>query len=386
MTTTAAPTAFSAAECRLDDFVAVVEQPVSAADYPLAESTGGGAVVYDAASIRAHVPSGAVAAEIVTALSTGPGIIVIRGAVERDVVDRATTAFHRIIEDERSANTARGDHFGKPGANDRVWNALEKLAVADPDTFVAYYSSDMIALGARAWLGPAYQITSQVNVVNPGGQAQAPHRDYHLGFMTDETAEQYPRHVHGFSAALTLQGALAHGDMPVESGPTKYLPHSHKYEAGYLAWRRREFIDYFEQHYVQLPLATGDLVYFNPALFHAAGSNVTTDIRRTANLLQVNSAFGRTMESVDRERMSVAIYPALQRAKRAGMTQAALDTVIAASAEGYAFPTNLDLDQPVGKLTPDSQADVVRQALSEGWSTEALAVELGAHGARRRTV
>lgn len=376
---------FSADDCRLDEFITLVGQEVPAADYPIADSTDTGAVVFDAARVRPHVASGAAEAEIVKALSAGPGIVVIRHAVDRDIVDRATTAFRRIIEDERVAHGARGDHFGKPGANDRVWNALEKLAVEDPDTFVAYYSSDMIALGARAWLGPAYQITSQVNVVNPGGQAQAPHRDYHLGFMTDEMAERYPRHVHRFSAALTLQGALAHGDMPVESGPTKYLPHSHKYEPGYLAWRRPEFAEYFEQHYMQVPLAAGDLVYFNPALFHAAGSNMTADVRRMANLLQVNSAFGRTMESVDRERMSLAIYPALQRAHRLGMPDALLDNVIAASAEGYAFPTNLDLDQPVDSLTPDSQADVVRRALSAGAGVDSLAADLTAHAARRRT-
>ena len=45
-----------------------------------------------------------------------------------------------------------GDHFAKPGANDRVWGALDKLAVADPETFAAYYSNDVLALGqTRRW-------------------------------------------------------------------------------------------------------------------------------------------------------------------------------------------------------------------------------------------
>ncbi len=43
-----------------------------------------------------------------------------------------------------------------------------------------------------AWLGPGYQVTSQVNVVNPGGQAQVAHRDYHLGFMTEAQAPRTP--------------------------------------------------------------------------------------------------------------------------------------------------------------------------------------------------
>jgi hypothetical protein len=39
---------------------------------------------------------------------------------------------------------------------------------------------------------------------------------------------------------------------------------------------------------------------------------------------------------------------------------------VAASAEGYAFPTNLDRDQPLGGMAPPSQADVVLSALADG--------------------
>ena len=48
------------------------------------------------------------------------------------------------------------------------------------------------------------------------------------------------------SALLTLQGAVAHTDMPVESGPTKLLPFSQRYPQGYVAWRRADFRAYFE--------------------------------------------------------------------------------------------------------------------------------------------
>ena len=40
----------------------------------------------------------------------------------------------------------------------------------------------------------------------------------------DERAADYPAHVHRFSPMLTLQGAVAHCDMPVATGPTMYLP------------------------------------------------------------------------------------------------------------------------------------------------------------------
>ncbi len=278
-----------------------------------------------------------------------------------------------------------GDHFAKPGANDRVWGALDKLAVADPETFAAYYANDVLALVSEAWLGPGYQVTSQVNVVNPGGQAQVAHRDYHLGFMDRDQAQSFPAHVHALSPGLTLQGAVAHVDMPVETGPTLYLPHSQKYPAGYLGYHDPAFTAYFDEHHVQLPLRRGDAVFFNPALFHGAGTNRTADVRRMANLLQVSSAFGRAMETVDTHAICAAVHPVLRRWRGEGVDPDAIARVVATAAEAYPFPTNLDLDQPVGSLVPQSQVDLLHQALAEDWSTSALVEALDAQQGRRRS-
>jgi ectoine hydroxylase-related dioxygenase (phytanoyl-CoA dioxygenase family) len=134
---------------------------------------------------------------------------------------------------------------------------------------------------------------------------------------------------------------------------------------------------------VQLPLEKGDAVFFNPALIHAAGSNRSTDVRRMANLLQISSAFGRAMESVDRKRMSIALFPILTQLRDSGTAPHHLGNIIAACAEGYAFPTDLDLDQPVDGLAPPSQADLLRRALDEKWELAAFERELDAHTARR---
>jgi ectoine hydroxylase-related dioxygenase (phytanoyl-CoA dioxygenase family) len=284
-------------------------------------------------------------------------------------VDRATGAFNALIADQRASGATAGDHFARPGANDRVWNAMGKMALRDPEAFTDYYANDIVALVSTAWLGPGYQITSQVNVVNPGGAAQTVHRDYHLGFLPNDVAAAYPAHVHRLSPVLTLQGAVAHCDMPVESGPTMYLPHSQKYEPGYLAWR--------------LPEAKGDAVFFNPALFHAAGTNRSAGIKRMANLLQVSSAFGRAMETVNREAMVNAVFPVLLKRKAEGAGRDWLEAVVSACAEGYPFPTNLDIDPPVDGLAPLSQADIVRRAVNDGWTPDALRDELRA-GAERR--
>jgi len=58
-----------------------------------------------------------------------------------------------------------------------VWNALEKLCVRAPDLFARYYANDLLALVCEAWLRTNYQVTSQVNRVQPGRRAQSPHRD-----------------------------------------------------------------------------------------------------------------------------------------------------------------------------------------------------------------
>ncbi|MFG3205620.1 phytanoyl-CoA dioxygenase family protein [Streptomyces sp. NPDC048192] len=371
-------------DCDLDAFRALIDRTTRLADYPHAASVTGNVLVYEGERLRAPEDPDALRAELVRAFAEGPGIVVVKGAwPDLAAVDRLTAVFEALIAEQRASGATAGDHFARPGANDRVWNALEKAALYDAEAFADYYANDVLALVSTAWLGPGYQVTSQVNVVNPGGAGQSPHRDYHLGFLGNAAAAAYPAHVHRLSPVLTLQGAVAHCDMPVESGPTLYLPYSQLYEPGYLAWRLPEFRAYFERHHVQLPLAKGDAAFFNPALFHAAGTNRTADVRRTANLLQVSSAFGRAMETVDREAVANAVFPVLLRRAADGADERWLENVIAASAEGYPFPTNLDSDPPVDGLAPPSQADVLRRAVREAWAPELLRAELRA-GAERR--
>jgi ectoine hydroxylase-related dioxygenase (phytanoyl-CoA dioxygenase family) len=370
-------------DCRLADLIDLVSEKTDLADYPHASGVEQNVLIYDSARLRPDLSL--VATELVRALADGPGIVVFTGALDPGVVDRATREFEAIIAGQQAAGDGTGDHFAQAGQNDRIWNALEKLALRAPGVFADYYANDIIATVCRAWLGPGYQVTSQVNVVNPGGAAQTAHRDYHLGFQSNSQAAQFPLHVHRLSPVLTLQGAVAHSDMPAETGPTMYLPHSQKYLPGYLAWRRPEFREYFEANFVQLPLCPGDAAFFNPALFHAAGTNRTADVKRMANLLQVSSAFGRAMETVDRGAMSAALFPALRAMMDAGAAPSMIANAIAACAEGYSFPTNLDLDQPVGGLAPLAQAEILGQAVAEGWPQQQLETELGGWSARRQS-
>ena len=302
---------------------------------------------------------------------SGAGIIMIRNGIENAaVVDRASEVFSQIIESEKTETLGGGDHFAQAGANDRIWNALEKHCLIDPHNFTEYYANDAIAMGAEAWLGRGYQVTAQVNCVKPSGKAQKPHRDYHLGFMSPTQTLDYPTHVHAMSPFLTLQGAVAHCDMPLESGPTKLLPFSQKFLEGYLVFEQEQYRDYFEANHIQLTLEKGDVLFFNPAVMHAAGDNVSADIYRMANLLQISSAFGRAMEAVNRSKMSKALFPVLKDFSNGKiLTDRQLNNAIHACAEGYSFPTNLDLDPPIGGLAPKSQSQIMKEALEQNLST-----------------
>ena len=122
--------------CDLDEFRALVERSASRNDYPLASDLTSNVPVYDGLEARRAAASPEtrkeLMAEWVEAMTDGPGIVVIRDAFadSRDRCSRTSvTGDHR-----RGAREQRGggDHFAKPGANDRIWNALEKLCLRDP--------------------------------------------------------------------------------------------------------------------------------------------------------------------------------------------------------------------------------------------------------------
>ena len=386
----ASPFWLASENCDLQDFIATVSQSTALADYPHAASVEENILVYDCDAVRVLAGASdslrALQAEWGKALMDGPGVIVLQRAVtDMQTLEQVNGVFRDLIAGQHASGQAGGDHFAKPGANDRIWNAQQKLCLRAPEAFARYYANPVFAWIAESWLGPAYQMTAQVNVVNPGGAAQAPHRDYHLGFQGATACTAYPAPVHQMSALLTLQGAVAHCDMPLASGPTLYLPGSQRYRAGFLAWQQRPFRDYFAQHCVQLPLSKGDAVFFNPALFHAAGHNRSTDIRRMANLLQVSSPFGRAMEALDRRAMSAALYPALQVLRaRGALDDAGVRHAVAACAEGYAFPSNLDRDQPIAGMAPPTQQQLMHEALAQDWPLARFVDALDSHAWRRQ--
>ena len=375
-------------ELSLEEFSQLCEEQPTLADYPRAKAIEKRIVLYSGETFRELEGTSeevGLFAELHRCLSEGPGVLVIEQAWNQpDVLDRATRVFQEIIEDEKTSAAQRGDHFARPGDNDRIWNSLQKFCERDPEGFLDYHDNAALRMVCEAWLGPAFQLTEQVNVVKPGGKAQEPHRDYHLGFQNDPQVSRYPLPQQVASQLLTLQGAVAHTDMRVASGPTMLLPFSQRYAPGYLGWRREDFREYFRENFVQLPLRKGDAVFFSPALYHAAGTN-TEDRDRIANLMQVSSAFGRAMESIDRCGMTRRLYPVLLKRRQQGqLSEQSLARVSACSAEGYSFPTNLDRDPPLAGSAPETMQELLQRALAAQWTPEDFNAALEAAQGRQQ--
>lgn len=363
-------------------FQTLTSQLTLPATYPLAADVQKNVPIYDCSRIDLDDIKGveALKDELFHILYDGPGVYVMKNFfTDMPTLDAANEAFAAIIAAESRENSAKGDHFSPGSANSRIWNSFSKHCVQDPASFVKYYSNPLFRLVSEAYLGPAYRITTQLNVVKPGGKPQVSHRDYHLGFQTKEDVARWPKPMHDASRLLTLQGAVAHSDMSLESGPTRLLPFSQNFEEGFMAYRQEEFNTYFLKNYIALPLKKGDAVFFSPALFHAAGENTTTDVERSANLIQVSSAFGKPMENVDSLPLVEESWDLLaEKYAKEGMSRE-IEVLVSAIAEGYPFPTNLDRRPPApGGMAPESEQDILRRGLSDGWSKEKALKELAA--------
>ncbi len=371
-------------DCDLGEFSKSLDRELQQNEVPLSHDIQQNVPIYDVSKIDFLSDTKLLRTEWANILHKTSGVLVLKNAYpDTSIIDTASAIYEKIIADEKAATGNKADHFAASGANDRIWNSAQKLCQYDPQTFSKYFSNLAVDTACKAWLGPNYQMTAQINLVRPSGAAQSPHRDYHLGFQTKEIAESYPAHVHDLSPALTLQGAIAHVDMPIESGPTKLLPFSQIYRHGYLAFSQPNFREYFENNYVQIPLNKGDVLFFNPALYHAGGANISKDTQRMANLLQVSSAFGRAMENLNRSEMSRMLYPILAK-NSDKMNEAEINAAITSCSEGYSFPTNLDTAPPLDGLAPETQANLFRRALKEEMSFVDFKKELLLHDKNKR--
>ncbi|MDB4847594.1 phytanoyl-CoA dioxygenase family protein [Candidatus Pseudothioglobus singularis] len=372
---------FSQSDIDYDDLAKICSQKTLQEDYPFADSVSNNVVIYDANYLESFIGDSEnelrLKTELHQVLEGGPGVFVIRNLYRHDAIDQSNNIFEKIVESE--GNTGN-DHFAS-GTNTRIWNAFQKVALEDPNAFISYYSNNLLKLVAESWCGPNSQMTAQVNIVRPGGEMQKPHRDYHLGFQENQVVELFPISAHRLSNYLTLQGGVAHTDMPLASGPTMVLPYSQQYELGYLAWRDNACTDFFNDNAVQNQMNKGDGIFFNPALLHGAGSNTTKDFHRIGNLLQISSPFGKTMERIDYLKIINRIYPLLlEHSINKTLSEKLIENVLVCATDGYAFPTNLDNDKNSNsKLQGMTMFELTKQSLLDLVNLENFSLKLLEH-------
>ena len=255
----------------LDDLVAVLSDRTDPGDYPHAAAVEQEVFVYDAdPALRRPPPRES--AELVRALGGRPGPGRRAAAPSRP---GGGGPGHRGVRraDRRAARHryCRRDHFAPPGANDRVWNALEKLAVRAPGCSSTTTPTTSSRSCRRPGSGPGYQVTSQVNVVNPGGAGagRAPRLPPRASCRT-RRSRSTRRTCTGSPRCSPCRARSRTRDMPVESGPTLYLPHSQKYgpatSPGAAGVRRV----LRARTTCSSRCATGDAAFFNPAVIHGA--------------------------------------------------------------------------------------------------------------------
>ena len=240
---------------------------------------------------------------------------------------------------------------------------------------------------SAAWLGPNYQVTSAAQRGQPGrhGADRAPRLPPRLHAARDRGAVPGAR-------ARALAGADA-------AGRGRALRHAGRDRADACTCRTRRSTCPATWP-IDLPRVPG--VLRRPTTCSCRWRRATrcSSTRRCstapAPTAPPTSSGWRTCcrcrpRSAGRWRRSTgprcreALYPTLLARKRPGASEHDLRNVIAAAAEGYPFPTNLDRDQPIGSLNPESQAELVWRALENDWDQETFAAELAAQTERRRS-
>ena len=152
---------FRAEDCDLDAFKAQVEQTTDTSSLHFASTVRKNVPIYEASAIPLAGPDRPfLMAEWADILRNGAGIIVIQNCyADPSVLDPATKIYEDIIAAEKAAGGSSADHFAA-GTNDRVWNSLQKLCLADPAVYAQVFGNPVLDTVSEAWLGPGYQMTA----------------------------------------------------------------------------------------------------------------------------------------------------------------------------------------------------------------------------------
>ena len=199
-TASAARARLTPADVRLEDFRAVVEQTTDLAAYPHADRVEQNVLVYDADRLRTRrcIRGGPRRRSPPSWCGRSPTARGSSCSRARSPTTRCRPGDRGLRRDHRRGGGRRRRSRRPLRRAGREQPGLERAREArgtDPEAFVAYYANDVIALASSAWLGPAYQVTSQVNVVRPGrqGPGAAPRLPPRLPHRRGDRAVPDPR-------------------------------------------------------------------------------------------------------------------------------------------------------------------------------------------------
>ena len=130
----------------LQAFMASLAEKTNPKDYAFAADVKAHIPIYDAVQINqmGSADKQALRQEWAQCWQHQAGVMVVRGLIPEATVDAVTEVFMRLLKEQHKEHNL-GDHFAPMGANGRVWNALEKLAVAAPQAFIDYYKNPVLA-------------------------------------------------------------------------------------------------------------------------------------------------------------------------------------------------------------------------------------------------
>jgi ectoine hydroxylase-related dioxygenase (phytanoyl-CoA dioxygenase family) len=134
----------------------LIDRKLSASDAPQATEICKNDPIYDMARLRARLEESSARRALLTERAqvflAGSGVVLWRGAfTDISAIDDATVIFDHIIKEEKAASGGNGDHFAAAGANDRIWNTLQKVCGYAPDVFPRYFANAAIEAACEAW-------------------------------------------------------------------------------------------------------------------------------------------------------------------------------------------------------------------------------------------
>ena len=126
------PGYYHSKECNLEDFKKTVDQKLDIGFVPNAAEIQKNIPIYNIEDLQNALYNAELKFELMAewawVLRESSGAIVLRNAYkDTTVIDEATKLYEDIIADEKLKTGGGADHFAAAGANDRIWNSLQKL-------------------------------------------------------------------------------------------------------------------------------------------------------------------------------------------------------------------------------------------------------------------